>query len=185
MEQAPALTMSDKTQPPTREATPGPKADAAAAKPADAAAAATDAAPATDAADAATTAARSSADTIRPAAEGAAPRTQLNGLYSGSLEEEVGQVMKGLGSFWGGLKKKVGSDGPGPGRGRRCDAARFAGVHCTSHTWLTASVVVHVRDAERGRREDDRTAARRGQAAVQRQGGDCGEGRGRVGGRTG
>ncbi|WOO84600.1 uncharacterized protein LOC62_06G008120 [Vanrija pseudolonga] len=105
MEQAPALTMSDKTQPPTREATPGPTADAAAAaKPADAAAA-TDAAPATDGGDAATTAARSSADTIRPA-EGAAPRTPLNGLYSGSLEEEVGQVMKGLGSFWGGLKKK-------------------------------------------------------------------------------
>ncbi|TXT05056.1 hypothetical protein VHUM_03876 [Vanrija humicola] len=97
--------MSDKTQPPTREATPGPKADAEA-KPTEAAAAtaATDA-PATDAGDASTAAARSSADTIRPA-EGAAPRTALNGLYSGSLEEEVGQVMKGLGSFWGGLKAK-------------------------------------------------------------------------------
>ncbi|KAL1407163.1 hypothetical protein Q8F55_006577 [Vanrija albida] len=95
--------MSDKTQPPSREATPGPKADAAATKPADTPATE---APTTDTGDAAAAAAaRSSADTIRPA-EGAAPRTPLNGLYSGSLEEEVGQVMKGLGSFWGGLKKK-------------------------------------------------------------------------------
>lgn len=95
MEQAAALTMSDKTPAPTREATPAPPtttdAKATPPTPSD-----TAAAPAT----ASTAADASTSPTI-------AERASQHGLYSGNFEEEVGQVMRGLGSFWGGFKAKV------------------------------------------------------------------------------
>lgn len=89
MDQAVSLTMSDKTAPPTREATPVP-ADAR-----------------TQGADGASAAKPTSADGT--AAATASSGVQDHGLYSGSFEEEVGQVVKSLGSFWGGFKARSAS----------------------------------------------------------------------------
>jgi hypothetical protein len=102
MDQVAAITMSDKTAPPTREATPSPsdskdKKDAAGSAAAAAPAAEGDAA----ASDAATPAAASSSTPVAPLSQR---------LYSGNFEEEMGQVMKGLGSFWGGFKARVSAD---------------------------------------------------------------------------
>jgi len=95
MEQAAALTMSDKTAPPTRETTPSPKD-----KDKD-----TEKAPETPTASAG---AAGETPATPTASTTAVPLSQR--LYSGNLNEEVGQVMKGLGSFWGGFKAKVGGN---------------------------------------------------------------------------
>jgi hypothetical protein len=101
MEQAAALTMSDKTAPPSREATPGPKAnqDTKGAE-----------IPAPLTSDSAST---STTDTATPPAAADSSQTLSQRLYAGNFEEEVGQVMKGLGSFWGGFKAKVGGGDSG------------------------------------------------------------------------
>lgn len=97
MDQAVALTMSDKTAPPSREGTPVPKAAAAAAP-------AEPEVPAT-----ASATAETSASTAASPLQAVQQRAQEHGLYSGSFEEEVGQVVKSLGSFWGGFKAKSAS----------------------------------------------------------------------------
>lgn len=94
MEQAAALTMSDKTAPPTREATPAPKE------------------PKEESATSTPTATTSATTSSSEAAD--ATPTLSQRLYTGNFEEEVGQVMKGLGSFWGGFKAKVSGVYPPP-----------------------------------------------------------------------
>ncbi|KAL7420285.1 hypothetical protein Q5752_005254 [Cryptotrichosporon argae] len=101
--------MSDRTAPSSRAPTPGPAAHAAEPTAASAPAAASSSAPG-DGKDAAAAAPssprpRASTDTITEATS----KIAQHGLYQGSLEEEVGQVMGTLGSFWGGLKKQSAS----------------------------------------------------------------------------
>jgi flagellar biosynthesis/type III secretory pathway protein FliH len=44
---------------------------------------------------------------LQSAANTARARAQQHGFYQGNIEEELGQVVKSLGSFWGGFKAKV------------------------------------------------------------------------------
>lgn len=70
--------------------------------------------PVPTASEAATAAASSAADAataagtaVQTAANNALGRAQQHGFYQGNFEEEVGQVVKSLGSFWGGFKARV------------------------------------------------------------------------------
>lgn len=81
MEQTPSLTMSIASQSPTRQATPNPEFITQ-----------TSASPPLD------TEGQSST---------AAGRAFQHGLDKGNLEQEVGQVLGTLNSWWGGVKKQV------------------------------------------------------------------------------
>lgn len=62
---------------------------------------------ATAAASQAATAATAASAAVQTAANQALGRAQQHGFYQGNFEEEIGQVVKSLGSFWGGFKARV------------------------------------------------------------------------------
>ncbi|CAK9779773.1 hypothetical protein CC85DRAFT_286274 [Cutaneotrichosporon oleaginosum] len=64
---------------------------------------------ASSAASQAAEAAAAASASLQNAASTARARAQQHGFYQGNIEEELGQVVKSLGSFWGGFKAKSAS----------------------------------------------------------------------------